>query len=46
MLSDMRSMPTDPAELIAWLEEIAKELRGGGKSKRVVPATPQAQPTA
>ena len=46
VLSDMRSMPSDPADLIAWLEEIAKQLLGGGKSKRFARATPAGQPTS
>jgi nucleoside 2-deoxyribosyltransferase len=35
VLSDMRSMPDDPVDLIKWLEEIAKQLLGdGGKPGR------------
>jgi nucleoside 2-deoxyribosyltransferase len=44
-LSDMRSMPTDPKDLIKWLEEIAKQLLGGGGSGRFARTAPQAQPT-
>ena len=46
VLSDMRSMPTDPKDLIEWLEEIAKQLLGGGKSGRFQRVAPEAQPTA
>ena len=45
VLSDMRSMPTDPKDLIAWLEEIAKQLLGGGGSGRFERTAPEAQPT-
>ena len=45
VLSDMRSMPTDPKDLIKWLEEIAKQLLGGGGSARFARTAPQAQAT-
>jgi nucleoside 2-deoxyribosyltransferase len=43
VLGDMRSMPTDREDLIKWLEEIAKQLLGGGKSKRFEREAPAAQ---
>lgn len=46
VLGDMRSMPDDPVGLIKWLEEIAKQvLGGGGKPGRFQRAAAQAQVT-
>jgi nucleoside 2-deoxyribosyltransferase len=45
VLSDMRSMPTDPKDLIVWLEEIAKQLLGGGKSGRFARTAATGAPT-
>jgi nucleoside 2-deoxyribosyltransferase len=46
VLSDMRSMPTDPADLIKWLEELAKQLLGGGgKAGRFQRTASEAQTT-
>jgi nucleoside 2-deoxyribosyltransferase len=46
VLEDARDMPRDtPEELMDWLEAIAKDLLGGGKSKRFQREAPTAQPT-
>jgi hypothetical protein len=34
VLSTMRAMPSDPVDLIKWVEELYKELTGGGESQR------------
>jgi nucleoside 2-deoxyribosyltransferase len=47
VLSDMRAMPSDPGDLIKWLEELAKQLLGGGgKAQRFQRTGKTAQPTS